>query len=63
MRLEEKCGELTQDIIGGLEEVDAVNQAILANLNAIIREHDETTAAFRAARKPLFPKLPACLEV
>jgi hypothetical protein len=63
MRLEEKCGEVTQEIVGTLEEVDAANQAVITNLNAIIREHDEATAAFRAARKPLFSKLPQCLEV
>jgi hypothetical protein len=63
VRLEEKCGEVTQDIVGTLEEVDAANRAVIANLNAIIREHDEATAVFRAARKPLFSKLPQCLEV
>jgi len=63
MRLEEKCGEVTQDIVGVLEEVDAANQAAIANLNAIIQEHDETTATFRAAAKPLFSKLSQCLEV
>jgi len=63
MRLEEKCGEVMQDIVGGLEEVDATNQAIITRLNALIREHDEATGSFGAARKPLFPKLPPCLEI
>jgi hypothetical protein len=63
MRLEEKCGEVTQDIVGTLEEVDAANQAVIANLNTIILGHDEAAAAFRAARKPLFSKPPKCLEV
>ncbi|KIM28786.1 hypothetical protein M408DRAFT_133210 [Serendipita vermifera MAFF 305830] len=62
MKLEEKCGEVTQQIIGDLAELQVANDAIVNNLRGIIQEHDEVTAATKAARKPLFPKLPACLE-
>lgn len=62
MKLEEKCGEATQQIIGGLEELQVANKSVINNLKSIIREHDEVTAVTKAARKPLFPKLPMCLE-
>jgi hypothetical protein len=61
MQLEETYGQVTQSVVGRLEELQATNERVAIMFRNIVQEHDRITTATRLPRSPFTPPLPACL--
>jgi hypothetical protein len=63
MQLEETYGQVTQGVVGRLEELQGANESVATMFRKIVQEHDHITTATRLPRSPFADPVPGCLTL